>query len=354
MKRDKSIATGLVNTYQKDLANKEAANSKLLREIDSLKSQLMSNAELMEKDQELYNLKAKNKLREDQIIEITAQVMKLKEEIELNSARAEARTTEFKELEDQLRQDLEVSRKQFVDIQEAEQALRTDLDVLHQNFDKFRAAIVQTVQSMPDRQEAEEMSDDGLVEELKAITEICTTRAQIIEDLNGHLGSSVQAQSDLLEAIKQFAGKITEIGASLQTNGIGSLEAGLTAVKEESCVESLQVVRDALAAEIENVLTWSRGLEAAKSAVEAQLAESVEAKNGLVAEMEMKVGEFTAKVTELENSLAESQNKSVELAGQLSDMEAQSKLLVEEHSKQIEELKSVHESKLVELNAVRF
>lgn len=344
----------MVNTYQKDLANKEAANSKLLREIDSLKSQLTCNAELMEKDQELYNLKAKTKLREDQIIEITAQVMKLTEQIELNSARAEARTTEFKELEDQLRQDLEVSRKQFVDMQEAEKTLRTDLDVLQQHFDKFRVAIVQAVQSMPDRQVGEEMSDDGLVEELKAITEICTTRAQIVEDLNGHLGSSVQAQSDLLEAIKQFAGKITEIGANLQTNGIGSLEAQLTAVKEESCVESLQVVRDALATEIENMLTWSRGLEAAKSAAEAQLAESVEAKNGLVSEMEVKVGEFTAKVAELEGSLADSQNKSVELAGQLSVMEVQSKLLVEEHSKQMEELKRVHETQLAELKAVRF
>lgn len=148
-------------------------------------------------------------------------------------------------------------------------------------------------------------------------------------------------------------GKITEIGANLQTNGIDSLEAELTGVKEGPCVESLQVVRDALAAEIENILTWSRGIEAAKLDVEAQLAESVESKNSLATEMEAKVSELTVKVSELEASLADREVKNAEMSGLLIGMEAKSVLLVDEHTKQMEEIKSVHESKLVELNAVR-
>ena len=40
IKRDKSIAVGLVNTMQKDLANKDSTISKLAREIEGYKNKL--------------------------------------------------------------------------------------------------------------------------------------------------------------------------------------------------------------------------------------------------------------------------------------------------------------------------
>ena len=223
IKREKSIATGLVNTYQKDLANKEASNTKLLKEVDELKFQLSFNAELAEKDKELYNLKAKTKLTEQQIIELTAQVMKLKEDVQISHASSQAKSKEFKELESQLRLDLDLSQKQYTEIQEAERLLRTNLNALKPVYEKFKLSVVHLVNSMPDRSLSDDISDDILFKELKTITDICSTRAEIIEDLNVHLGSSVQAQSDLLESIVNFAGRITEIGANLAIKGITEL-----------------------------------------------------------------------------------------------------------------------------------
>ncbi len=184
-----------------------------------MKFQLSFNAELAEKDKELYNLKAKTKLTEQQIIELTAQVMKLKEDVQISHASSQAKSKEFKELESQLRLDLDLSQKQYTEIQEAERLLRTNLNALKPVYEKFKLSVVHLVNSMPDRSLSDDISDDILFKELKTITEICSTRAEIIEDLNVHLGSSVQAQSDLLESIVNFAGRITEIGANLAIKG---------------------------------------------------------------------------------------------------------------------------------------
>ena len=68
IKRDKSIAVGLVNTMQKDLANKDSTISKLAREIEGYKNKLKEREVSLKDLEEKFNaMIGSKKLDEDKV-----------------------------------------------------------------------------------------------------------------------------------------------------------------------------------------------------------------------------------------------------------------------------------------------
>ena len=68
IKRDKSIAVGLVNTMQKDLANKDSTISKLAREIEGYKNKLKEREVSLKDIEEKFNILLNSKkMDEDKI-----------------------------------------------------------------------------------------------------------------------------------------------------------------------------------------------------------------------------------------------------------------------------------------------
>lgn len=164
LKRDKSVANGLVSTMQKDLSNKEATISKFAREIEALKKEIRDkntlNQELTEKlgcmkdfkkaeeerqnkEKEVLVLKnvilthkfskylfqetfflQKFKTTEQRVVELNNQVLQIKGELE------DSQKQVFRNIQNEkaLKDELEHVKIQYQDTQRAERAVKIELE----------------------------------------------------------------------------------------------------------------------------------------------------------------------------------------------------------------------------------
>ena len=78
IKRDKSIAVGLVNTMQKDLANKDSTISKLAREIEGYKNKLKEREVAFKELDEKFNAMLSSKKMDEEKINKEKELIVLK------------------------------------------------------------------------------------------------------------------------------------------------------------------------------------------------------------------------------------------------------------------------------------
>ncbi len=194
IKRDKSIATGLVNSLQKDLSAKDITIGKLNRQIDGLKEEINKNVKKildleerindpvnsqarLDKDKELFNLKARLKTTDDKIVELSGQVDVVRIELENSNKRL----LEEDELNKNLKADLEQSHQQILDVQSAEKAVRDDLEILKCSFEGFKSRIFDVVYTNVEQKH--EISAEALVNEIKRILREKLEASEKLSDL---------------------------------------------------------------------------------------------------------------------------------------------------------------------------
>ncbi len=198
IKRDKSIATGLVNSLQKDLSAKDITIGKLNRQIDGLKEEINKNVKKildleerindpvnsqarLDKDKELFNLKARLKTTDDKIVELSGQVDVVRIELENSNKRL----LEEDELNKNLKADLEQSHQQILDVQSAEKAVRDDLEILKCSFEGFKSRIFDVVYTNVEQKH--EISAEALVNEIKRILREKLEASEKLSDLKNRL-----------------------------------------------------------------------------------------------------------------------------------------------------------------------
>jgi len=315
IKRDKSIATGLVNSQQKDLASKDITISKLNRQVDGLKEEINKNVKKileleerindpvntearLEKDKELFNLKVKLKTTDEKILALSEQVDVIRTELEGSNKRLE----EEDELNQKLKADLEQSRQQFVDMQSAERAVSSDLEALKKEFEAFRGQVIEAV--FPNVEERPENAGEILIGEVKRIleeklevsgklselenglrglreaigkgeltlVEMGDEWLQLVGTVQKHeatistmslsLGKITVENWELIDNVRAFSEKIVEVfGARSATHRSKSLSEEFEVLRSFEFNENVVGFRDAAAIIFESHVEWLRAVE---------------------------------------------------------------------------------------------
>ncbi|CAF0756552.1 unnamed protein product [Brachionus calyciflorus] len=366
IKRDKSIAVGLVSTMQKDLASKDVTISKLAREIEGYKREIkdkdtaikelgeqlkiandtkQAEEEAEKKDKELIVLRKKYKLTEDRIVDLTNQVLQIKQDLE----ETQRKSQEYSKTEKNLKEELENSRIQFLDMQRTERTVRMDLEQVKRNFDKFRNFIIQTIYSTPGVTQPADtnITDEFLATEWKKIIDERTSLIDTINNLEKGLSEAEQTNSSITKSISDFESFLKEVESSLFRNGrrSTSLEAqikNLTELEIHSELLSLkteiiqiysneknsqddleQTFKTSFNLDLNNtdsnrllLLTVCQKFDTLtreKSELETKIQEAIADKDKTLQEViESKASEFNLRLTELENELNLKQTQKIE------------------------------------------
>lgn len=264
VKRDKSIACGLVNTMQKDLANKDGTISKLAREIEGYKRELKDRetkyADLEEKyniaidpkrveeekqnkEKELIVLRTKFKTTEDKIVDLTNQILHIKNDLEDSNRQ----TAKSEQREKTLKEEIEHIKSQYLDVQRAERTVRIDLEQIKRTYDKFRNLIIQSIYSLPDvSRPSGETSDDDLLELWRTIIKEKTTLSEQLVTVKENLKHSEEISKETVKNVNSFKNVLNSIEQRLETGSRRSslLEVELKSLENSNVHESLSKLKD--------------------------------------------------------------------------------------------------------------
>ncbi len=275
VKRDKSIACGLVNTMQRDLSNKDSTISKLAREIEGYKRELKDrearyteleekyniaidpkriDEEKQNKEKELIVLRSvcfllslllnlnvnyelinfhyqKFKQTEEKIIDLNNQILHIKNDLEDSSKQS----AKFALTEKQLKEEIEHTKNQYLDVQRAERTVRIDLEQMRRTvsaliqkkilnlkyflidmfdfkYDKFRNLIIQSVYSQPDGpRPSGETTDEDLVEAWRKIIDEKNKLAETLSNVQESLKKSEEISKETVKNVNNFKNTLIAI-----------------------------------------------------------------------------------------------------------------------------------------------
>lgn len=338
-KKDKSAATGLVNTLKKELSNKEIAHEKLTKEVKSLKEQInsystqfkeiASQVELLKtsmNDKEAENERLRRDYKTLQEDDSKAKLIKELDQLKREKSIANGLFNTMKQdladsasengkLTENVNQLTQKLSEKYKIIAELEEKVNDSslLDELKTKYNKLRLAVIQSVCTMTGNNEmSDEADDEELVTRWRAAAEDCVEQRKNVDDLTKNLGITIQSQSDTLDNIRELNKKIGEIETEMEAGSFG-LEKALEMVESHEYHNHLAVVKEMLITQYENQIkrVVKLGQEHDSKVVELTLHHSEniatlqEELNALNVTHEATKSEYESKLTDMNNSVSE-------------------------------------------------
>ena len=274
LKDEKDISNNIIATIQKELSNKEIIINRLNKKLEGAKDELnnkikiiisleneraspINEAERLEKEKELYELRMKCKTADERIEKMTNEIA----EIKIIFENSQLKNNEYEHIFTKLKVDLEGARTQFIDMERAERLVRIDNEQLKFNLNKLKCEIIKTLYSDEDSIEPDPSpTNDDLIEKLNDLLKKYLSGKEKVSELNETLENTKQEYSAIIINLNLLSNKLKK-QVSIDIRRAKSLEGAINELKDFNELESISTMKNSLVVAYESELIWLQEIE---------------------------------------------------------------------------------------------